>query len=172
MVNPGDSYRKWLLNPFVWYLRSTEGYKMSAMKEKITHLMLVGDLKTFQKSEQKLIPDYMETTHIEIMQQLLPTYVYQKERLNKPDLPVICRACNSSEENLYHVMCNCACPWLAQDLYKSRHDDLLIGLYSFTGPRTQVAGPQDYRPRLKWCLSENKQVVFHHITCHFCTAAR
>ena len=61
------------------------------------------------------------------MQQLLPTYVYQKERLNKQDLPVVCRACNSSEENLYHVMCNC--PRLAQDLYKSRHDGLLIHLH-------------------------------------------
>ena len=30
------------------------GYKMSTMKEKITHLMFVDDLKTFQKSEQKL----------------------------------------------------------------------------------------------------------------------
>ena len=68
------------------------------------------------------IPDHIET--IEIMQQLLPTYVYQKERLNKQDLPVVCRACNSSEENLYHVMCNC--PRLAQDLYKSRHDGLHI----------------------------------------------
>ena len=29
----------------------------------------------------KNIPDYIETTHVEIMQQLLPTYVYQKERL-------------------------------------------------------------------------------------------
>ena len=54
----------------------------------------------------KNIPDYIETTHVEIMQQLLPTYVYQKERRNKQDLPVVCRACNSSEENLYHVMCN------------------------------------------------------------------
>ena len=42
------------LNPVVWYLRSTEGYKMSTMKEKITHLLFVDDLKTFQKSEQKL----------------------------------------------------------------------------------------------------------------------
>ena len=42
------------LNPVAWYLRSTEGYKMSTMKEKITHLMFVDDLKTFQKSEQKL----------------------------------------------------------------------------------------------------------------------
>ena len=41
----------------------------------------------------------------------------------------------------------------------------LYGLHSFTGPRTQVAGPQDYRSRLKSCLSENKQVVF--LTCHF-----
>ena len=31
------------------------------------------------------------------------------------------------EENLYHVMCNC--PGLAQDLYKSRHDGLLIHLH-------------------------------------------
>ena len=54
----------------------------------------------------KNILDYIDTTHIEIMQQLLPAYVYQKERLNKQDLPVVCRACNSSEENLYHVMCN------------------------------------------------------------------
>ena len=38
----------------------------------------------------KNIPDYMETTHVEIMQQLLQTYVYQKERLNKQDLPVVC----------------------------------------------------------------------------------
>ena len=75
----------------------------------------------------KNIPDYIETTHVEIMQQLLPTYVYQKERLNKRDLPVVCRACNSSEENLYHVMCNC--PRLAQDLYKSRHDGLLVNLH-------------------------------------------
>ena len=75
----------------------------------------------------KNIPDYIETKHVEIMQQLLPTYVYQKERLNKRDLPVVCRVCNSSEENLYHVMCNC--PRLAQDLYKSRHDGLLIHLH-------------------------------------------
>ena len=75
----------------------------------------------------KNISDYIETTHVEIMQQLLPTYVYQKERLNKQDLPVVCRACNSSEENLYHVMCNC--PRLAQDLYKSRHDGILIHLH-------------------------------------------
>ena len=42
------------LNPAAWYLRSTEGYKMSTIKEKSTHLMFVDDLKTFQKSEQKL----------------------------------------------------------------------------------------------------------------------
>ena len=41
----------------------------------------------------KNIPDSIETTHIEVMQQLLPTYVYQKEHLNKQDLPVVCRAC-------------------------------------------------------------------------------
>ena len=75
----------------------------------------------------KNIPDYIETTHIEIMQQLLPTYVYQKERLNKQDLPGVCRACNYSEENLYHVMYNC--PLLAQDLYKSRLYSLLIHLH-------------------------------------------
>ena len=75
----------------------------------------------------KNIPDYIETTHIEIMQQLLPTYVYQKERLNKQDLPIVCWACNSSEKNLYHVMCNCS--RLAQDLYKSRHDGLLVHLH-------------------------------------------
>ena len=46
----------------------------------------------------KNIPDYIETTHVEVMQQLFPTYVYQKERLNKQDLPVVCRACNFSEE--------------------------------------------------------------------------
>ena len=37
-----------------WYLQSTEGYKMSTMKEKITHLLFVDDLRKFQKSEQKL----------------------------------------------------------------------------------------------------------------------
>ena len=72
----------------------------------------------------KNIPDYIETTRIEIMQQLLPTYVYQKERLNKQDLPVVLRACSCLEENLFHVMCNF--PGLAQDLYKSCHDGLLI----------------------------------------------
>ena len=39
------------LNPAAWYLRSTQGYKMSTLKEKIIHLMFVDDLKTFQKSE-------------------------------------------------------------------------------------------------------------------------
>ena len=48
---------------------------------------------------------------------LIPTYVCQKERLNKQDLPVVCRACKSSEESLYHVMCNCpACPGSLQIL--------------------------------------------------------
>ena len=42
------------LNPVAWYVRSTERYKMSTMKEKIAHLLFVDDLKTFQKSEQKL----------------------------------------------------------------------------------------------------------------------
>ena len=42
------------LNPVAWYLQSTEGYKMSTMKENITHLLFVDDLKTFPKSEQNL----------------------------------------------------------------------------------------------------------------------
>ena len=54
----GDSFCVTLfimgLNRVAWYPRSTEGYKMSTMKEKITHLLFVDDLKTFQKSEQKL----------------------------------------------------------------------------------------------------------------------
>ena len=44
----GDSFCVTLfimgLNPVAWYLRSTEGYKMSTMKEKITHLLFVDDL--------------------------------------------------------------------------------------------------------------------------------
>ena len=54
----GDSFCVTLfimgLSPVAWYLRSTEGYKMPTVKEKITHLMFVDDQKAFQKLEQKL----------------------------------------------------------------------------------------------------------------------
>ena len=42
------------LNPIAWYLRSTEGYKLShAPDRKITHVLFVDDLKTHHRSEQK-----------------------------------------------------------------------------------------------------------------------
>ena len=42
------------LNPIAWYLRSTEGYKLShAPDRKITHVLFVNDLKTYHRSEQK-----------------------------------------------------------------------------------------------------------------------
>ena len=42
------------LNPIAWYLRSTEGYRLShASNRKITHVLFVDDLKTYHRSEQK-----------------------------------------------------------------------------------------------------------------------
>ena len=53
----GDSFCVTLfimgLNPVAWFLRSTEGYKMSTMKEKITHLMFVDDLKKHFRNQNK-----------------------------------------------------------------------------------------------------------------------
>ena len=54
----GDSFCVCLftlsLNPIAWYLRSTEGYKLShAPDRKITHVLFVDDLKTYHRSEQK-----------------------------------------------------------------------------------------------------------------------
>ena len=44
------------LNLIAWYLRSTEGYKLShAPDRKITHVLLVDDLKTYHQSEQKAV---------------------------------------------------------------------------------------------------------------------
>ena len=44
------------LNPIAWYLRSTEGYKLShAPDRKITHALFVDDLKTYHRSEQKAV---------------------------------------------------------------------------------------------------------------------
>jgi hypothetical protein len=44
------------LNPIAWYLRSTEGYKLShAPDRKITHVLFVDDLKTYHRSEQKAV---------------------------------------------------------------------------------------------------------------------
>ena len=42
------------LNPIAWHIRSTEGYSLSqSVKEKITHLLYVDDLKTYHKSHNK-----------------------------------------------------------------------------------------------------------------------
>ena len=41
------------LNPVAWFLRSTEGYKMSTVKEKITQLMFVDDLKNISEIRTK-----------------------------------------------------------------------------------------------------------------------
>ena len=44
------------LNLIVWYLRNTEGYKLShAPDRKITHALFVDDLKTYHQSEQKAV---------------------------------------------------------------------------------------------------------------------
>ena len=56
----GDSFSVRLftlcLNPTAWWLRSIEGYTYSHNKqEKLTHLLYVDDLKTYQKSAQKAL---------------------------------------------------------------------------------------------------------------------
>ena len=54
----GDSFCVRLFTPSLnltaWYLRSTEGYKLSNTPDrKITHVLFVDDLKTYHRSEQK-----------------------------------------------------------------------------------------------------------------------
>ena len=42
------------LNPTAWYIRSTEGYRISKDKNrKVTHNLFVDDLKTYHKSQSK-----------------------------------------------------------------------------------------------------------------------
>ena len=42
------------LSPIAWYLRTTEDYSLSSSPAlKITHVLFVGDLKTYHKSESK-----------------------------------------------------------------------------------------------------------------------
>ena len=46
----------------------------------------------------------------------------------------------------------------------------ICGLHSFTGPRTQVQRTTGSGRNVM--LYENRQVVLHHITYHFCKAAK
>ena len=48
------------------------------------------------------------------------------------------------------------------------HYDLLTGQFDISSAKSVI----DENGGRTGVLSENKQVVFHHIICHFCTAAR
>ena len=43
-------------DPISWVIRSSEGYRLTHEKnDKVTHLLFVDDLKSYTRSEQKLV---------------------------------------------------------------------------------------------------------------------
>ena len=77
----------------------------------------------------KNIPDVTYSVNRSIRQQLLPTRAYQKSKVQMKITDTRCRMCGTGVESTTHVMC--ACPKIAQSLYKARHDRMLRPIYHF-----------------------------------------
>ena len=90
------------------------------------------------------IPDILYTVNSNIRQQLLPTKVYKKVKLQQPNQDTTCRKCEQTQESTTHIMCGCATT--AQSLYKSRHDKLLRPYYHYLLYKCGFENNYDTRP--------------------------
>ena len=72
----------------------------------------------------KSITSVVYSVHTGILQQLLQTKVYKVKKVKNEEGDLICRLCHSFDENIAHIMCKCSA--LAQSLYTSRHDRIML----------------------------------------------
>ena len=75
----------------------------------------------------KNIPDIVYSVNRSIRQQLLPTKSYQQNKAQLKITDTKCKMCGTATASTTHVLC--ACPKIAQSLYKARHDRSLRRIY-------------------------------------------